>query len=412
MDGRTCRHVLWVAVTVALMGGCSGGDGGTATSQTASTTNTPPTTVATPQTSTTSSTTIVPVATWTIPTFPPVRERTFIPPTLEPPEPGVAAEVVVMVHPGVDPGSEAAISFREKARDWVGVQPDSDGLRLRFEGCQVRAPGEWVFEGTVEVPSGMEGATVGLAPTVCRSDVCEGSLYEARFSGSGRFALGHSTAFSLVRDSVAGDPTGRRPPSVYRTMDRGSCGLELSWSDVPVAGFEGGSAGLQEPDLAAEPLTWEAPEGTVQSLGSGVILADPDDPRTTWAYHTWLQVHMPFELVAIPEPFVGPSVRLVRIESDPDDKCQVVILELDNNRGEIWQGSRCHDPPFAGETTGDPIEEGSPFRWITTDNMRPAAIAHFGETTVIIRARGEGDPAIPDIARSLRWYQNLIGYRR
>jgi len=304
------------------------------------------------------------------------------------------------------PRSGVAKSFTpEIASDpLINTDTNAPSVRVNLSRCVLRAPGEWSFVIDVELPPQTRNALLSIGTTVeWGSDVGGyGQRHRVVVGKSGSFEIGHSIAPDLW-DWVAGDPAGNRPPSVYWGMDGESCSLDGVYGDVPVSIDVG-----TRPVWPRDGFLWyDAPDGSVQGLGSGVKLSAPTHPRLAWAYLAWLDVPLPFDWVAVPDPASGFAVRAIRIETDYDDPFsdRMVILELADSEVQIRQYTTM---ALIGPQ-GDPIEPGSPFRWPTLGSSRDRATAEpFADGTyvTIIAPAGQED-TIRAVARSLRLYQNL-----
>ena len=157
--------------------------------------------------------------------------------------------------------------------------------------------------------------------------------------------------------------------------------------------------GSLESTDSTEPLGYEAEAGTVQSLGIGATMAEPDDPRVPWAQWFVGSGVTPVEqVVLVSEDLDGSAVRAVRTMID-DNGCIRFSVTVAN--ASIEHALNCVpwlDPvASAGETTiagyDATLRESSQGEWSVVAFSGP------GETVVV---RGSSREVVAALAAAAR----------
>ncbi|MBM3694819.1 MAG: hypothetical protein FJW79_02640 [Actinobacteria bacterium] len=315
--------------------------------------------------------------------------------TATPSAPGTtAAEPVVLpTYPTVDQGVLAEVAFLDATSEelvaelGVEASEEGDGLRLTLEGCFQRGPGQWVLSGNAELPAGMERAKVGMWAGFTQGDVGTGYLVVATVTGSGPFAFGLDRLAAATQREV--------PYSVWWDRPE-ACDLWVEAADTPALRDGGTSA----PTISTAPVTWAAPEGTIQALGVGADLGDPQDWRLSWAYATLLRRSLPFEEVWLP---ASGGYALVNAGLDHETSCRYMVTESD--AVQILQWADCDfDPP---RVVGQPTDLPG---WVEVDYYGRPSVASVvdGAGVRIESPRGlMGVDGLLEIAAGLVPYRNL-----
>ena len=156
---------------------------------------------------------------------------------------------------------------------------------------------------------------------------------------------------------------------------------------------------------STEPLVWEAPEGTIQGLGVGAVMADTDDLRRAWAAPIWLETPLPFGRILAPEPGSGIAVREVHAEIVEDSTCRIVTQRV-GDRGSISQTVGCPEP---ATEPGTPVEL-PPGDWaIDGEAVATERLVRFGAAVddYEITIYAEDVEALTEILSGLSWFENV-----
>ena len=161
---------------------------------------------------------------------------------------------------------------------------------------------------------------------------------------------------------------------------------------------------------AAEPFdgvfTWDADEGTVARLGSGLVSGNPLDPDRAWAEHHWFGEDLAFaQVVAIDDSLVGlPHVRRIDVESG-DGPCRRVTLVFD--AAEAVQSQSCTPLPeddalIIADATWRRFNQVSGL--VSGNSSGFQLLGSIGQWNLSIAAGSEAD--LLELASSLRLYKN------
>lgn len=209
---------------------------------------------------------------------------------------------------------------------WNGL-PRSlpNGLRLKLDRCELRAPGQWLVDGHVVLPKGAHGVDATLGLGFGHGDVSQTAwVHNVTFSGSGRFAV------TLPGEQVH----GRGPRHPYDDA-ASHCEARIWSASVPTTT----QGAFVAPTPARRPFVYEAPADSIQALGIGAPLGHRQDPRTISLYTVWAGTRSAITEVWVPvvagaRPALlsvrpsRPSCTAISVRSGPadgDDAKQVTV---------------------------------------------------------------------------------------
>ncbi len=311
----------------------------------------------------------------------------FEPPDIGEFDPGVASSVEV---PAVVDWDEITAGLQEAhsgSSELVAVAPES---------CVEVGPDQWRVDGSVTVPTGVESPTVLFQFVMQNDDVIESIPVLVEFSESGRFTFVADFLTRSLREDEFWWPTYGYSPGVE------GCLIEVAYGS---AATESGSWTI-DAQRSSEPISWTAPPDSIQALGLGASMIDPDDPRTSWMTMAWLDIGPTLETVWVP---TDPLLPLVRMSLS--GACDSMTLGGNGTSAAVVElFHRCDltylvvgDPP-AG--SGVPDIDG--FEYATWIDLPALYTKRDGWNIVIHPDSLDADwSAISDVARSLTSFTNL-----
>lgn len=322
----------------------------------------------------------VPPATAVTSTTPPPE---FEPPRLDTFDPGVAVSVVV----------PAAGQPWEEVTAGLDVASPSGAVEVQLDSCTEVGPQQWRVEGSAVTPT--EAATALFQFESVDWDVVESIPVEVEFSGTGDFSF---VADFLTRSAT--DDHFYWPAPGYHPDENG-CVINLSHGSD---GVKRGSWTLPA-ERSSQPITWRAPDDSIQGVGLGVSMADRDDPKLSWMALAWLGGGPGLDTLWVPtDPLL--SVR----EMSRSGACESVMLGDEQESIVVQLLRRCDMTIWVGDDLpdGSALPEVDGFEWAMWAEA-PALLTRRDGWTIAVHSGIEPDAdAIRQVAESLVPMRNFV----
>lgn len=180
--------------------------------------------------------------------------------------------------------------------DLIEAVHDGDDLvEVELTSCTLIGPDQWKIAGDVTMPDNLHSTTVRLGFVVREGDVGGVHPVPLTLAGEGPFAA----VVDFLSPKVEQDQF-RWPTAGYRPGEDG-CEITLTQGSHPTKAAEW----LIPATTSFVPLHGTAPSDSLQGLGIGASLADPEDPRLSWASLNWAGLAPGADTVWIPtEPLL------------------------------------------------------------------------------------------------------------
>lgn len=318
-------------------------------------------------------------------------------------EPAVGPDIPGVEFPALPPVDPRVIRVGSAVKSpWNGL-PRSvpNGLRLKLDRCELRAPGQWLVDGHVVLPKGAHDVDATLGLGFGHGDVSQTAwVHNVTFSGSGRFAV------TLPGEAVHG--RGPRHPYDDSASD---CDARLWSASVPITT----QSAFVAPTPARSPFVYEAPADSIQALGIGARLGHQQDPRTISLYSIWSGARSTITKVWVPV-VAGERPALVAI-NPPRPRCTTISVDIgpdaDDSTTRITVTTRmnCEAPPDDGGVvnTHEPVQGAAGFTWAHTADQGTVDIARrtIGPYEVWVQGNVGQRDRIARIAATLTTRRNL-----
>ncbi len=238
----------------------------------------------------------------------------------------------------VTPQPTTEEGFVTLLEDLPNEEPGDPGVVLDLTECHLLAPGRWKVSGTIEAPEDAIGAEIGLYIGFSESNYL--TPVRATIRASGDFAI---PLDFVAASSIEGART--------RSDLRETCNFQVAGATTPVDTFSGSA-----PTRYETSLSYEAPPGSLQSLGIGADLGDPRNAPRSWAYATFYDTDIPFEEIWLP----NGEIPVLHSASIWSGLCRSISSTVQSGAILVTQTRDCNDPPAGEPTRVDGwLEEGS-----------------------------------------------------
>jgi hypothetical protein len=315
----------------------------------------------------------------------------FEPPVLTPSDPGVVVAVEV---PAPD------VTWDEILTGLVEAGPTDEAVEVELESCLEVGPQYWRVDGSATVPAGIESPTVLFQFVMRNDDMVESIPVLVELGESGRFAF---VADFLTRSLREGEFFW--PANGY-TPGREGCLVEVTHGSVAT---RSGSWTIPA-EGSSEPITWPAPEGSIQALGLGASMSDRADPRISWMALAWLDIGPGLDTVWVPTDPLLPVRRM-----SWSGACDSMTLGDDRSVAVVELLHRC-DLTYlvnADSAANADTPEVEGFQQVAWADLPALQTTRDGWTIVIHSGSVETDwQGIERVARSLTFFRNLVVQER
>jgi hypothetical protein len=253
------------------------------------------------------------------------------------------------------------------------VEISPDGLTAELTACRQIGIEQWLWEGTITLPDGVEEATVELHLGSHWDDADpQHWTITAQVVGSGVFAIERAADLEPIRttdDAVVDVGLGATSLPADLTDRFTRCSLATVAADVPLA-----SDTRQVPIPATRderPLEVDAAEGTVDALANGAQLGDHSDGRLPFAYLAAYEQLLPFAEVVVPDLDEVPLDEVVWWTAVDGEDCplirltgSVVIEQTDACTGPA-EDDDTYDQMGNYYTLAEPVDGLEGWSWVT-----------------------------------------------
>jgi len=254
-----------------------------------------------------------------------------------------------------DTGVFSAIEERQLTQ----AEKEGAAVGVRLDECTHVAPGRWVLRGAVL--DGGQGGTVALAG-FGGGDVFTGTSYSLHLRGPGEFTL----------------PVQLRGGIALEAERASRCQLEV-----------GGLDRLTFVDVTSPstPLTYTAPDSTMQALGNGARMDQRETLQYQLAVLAWLELSPPFDAVWLPADVdqrvdAGDSL-LYQFGSQQAGAAPTNCVRFDYGvvDGRVEESAGCSRVP----SLADDVEGAPGFKWVADSaDGEPVAVLELDDRRVSV----------------------------